>query len=385
MTRSISPGLRAVLVDLARFDASEDEDVRSALRALDDADWAHAFELAGTHRVLANLSRIVAAMPDAPPLSKHLARRLVIMLRRQAAARRWESASAIAALTAAGVDAVVLKGYVLGIECYPEFPLRETGDLDLLVAGDDVARAAAVLEAEGFERAQIVPATGEVEQLSSARLDGYADELQHLGEFTRVSDRGTGLTIDLHFRLSTVFDHLAPDTSVFLTSAQRSPDGTYLRFSPELMVAHLGYHAWWDTQSLTNVRSGLDLRLFQYSDILLAFRAWGLDCRAVLDAAEPAGVAVSTNWALWMTSAIFGDLPGSAAIDVDAAIAFDARFSDRWLQRETGTPLGEWDVPGPDRIFDAGRGARATAMIVEWIDGHTKRGDVLSWIVRDEQ
>lgn len=133
------------------------------------------------------------------------------------------------------------------------------------------------------------------------------------------------------------------------------------------------------------MRSGLDLRLFQYSDILLAFRAWGLDCRAVLDAAEPAGVAVSTNWALWMTSAIFGDLPGSAAIDVDAAMAFDARFSDRWLQRETGTPLGEWDVPGPDRIFDAGRGARATAMIVEWIDGHTKRGDVLSWIVRDEQ
>jgi len=385
MTLSISSALRAVLIDLARFDPDGDERIRSGLRMLDAADWAHLFELAATHRVLANLSRVVAAMPDAPPLSKHLARRLVIMLQRQATARRWESASAIAALTEAGVDAVALKGYVLAIECYPEFSLRETGDLDLLVAGEDVARAAAVLEAEGFTRAQIVPATGEVEQLSAARLAGYEDELQHVGEFTRVSERGTGLTIDLHFRLSTVFDHLAPDTPVFLASAVRSPDGTYLRFSPELVVAHLGYHAWWDTQSLTNVRNGLDLRLFQYSDIQLAFRAWGLDCRSILDEAERAGVGTTTNWALWMTCSIFGELPGSDSIDVDAAIEFDSRFSDRWLQRETSTPLGLWSVPGPERIFDANRAARATAMVIEWIDDHTKRGDVLSWTLRGDR
>ena len=382
MSQQLSPALRDVLIGLARFDKSRDTEVRSALHGLEPADWGRLFELAATHRVLANLSRVVADMADAPAPSKYLARLLLFMLKRQAATRRWETQTTVAALRAEGIDPVVLKGYALGTECYPEFYLRETVDLDLLIETDLLDRAEATLEAQGFTRSQFVPATGELEPLSAARIEGYRNELQHLGEFTRVSETGAALTIDLHFRLSTVFDHQAPDTDLFLANTVDFADAGYRRFRPELFVAHLAYHAWWDTQTLTNVRKGFDLRLFQYSDILLAFGTWGLGCRTVLEWARRANVYEATNWALWMTSEIFGGLEGDDVLDDDLASQVDRRFTDRWLQRGTDTPIGEWDRPGPTRIFDTHRGAQATAMIVEWLDQHTKRGDVLTWVER---
>ncbi|MCC2033219.1 nucleotidyltransferase family protein [Microbacterium allomyrinae] len=383
MTRPLNPAVRGILIELARFEPSRDSEVRSALRSLDPAEWGRLFELAGTHRVLANLSRIAAEMTDAPAPSKHLARRLLLMLKRQAAMRRWESQQTIAALRADGIDAAVLKGYVLGIECYPEFYLRETGDLDLLVEPDLLERAAASLQRQGFLTSQVVPATGELESLSPARIEGYRNELQHLGEFTRVTEAGSALTIDLHFRLSTVFDHRAPDTQVFLSHTADDVGGDYRRFAPELFVAHLAYHAWWDTQTLTNVRSGLDLRLFQYSDILLAFRAWDLTCGAVVEWAHRANVLDTATWALWMTSELFGGLAGDDVLDRKLAAEVDRAFTDRWLQRGTDSPIGQWDRLGPSRIFDVDRGAQATAMVIDWLDRHTKRGDVLTWIERD--
>lgn len=383
MNQSLSPALRDVLIGLARFDMSRDTEVRSALHGLEPADWGRLFELAGTHRVLANLSRIVADMTDAPAPSKYLARLLLFMLKQNAAMRRWESQTTISALRAEGINAVVLKGFALGTECYPEFYLRETVDLDLLIEQDFLDQAGASLESQGFTRSQFVPATGELESLSDARIEGYRNELQHLGEFTRVSETGAALTIDLHFRLSTVFDHQAPDTQLFLEHTVDYAEGGYRRFMPELFVAHLAYHAWWDTQTLTNVRKGFDLRLFQYSDILLAFRTWGLTCETVLKWARRANVFEATNWALWMTSELFGGLEGDGFLDHEFAAQIDRKFTDRWLQRGTDTPIGQWDRPSPSRIFDMHRGAQATAMVVEWLDHHTKRGDVLTWVERD--
>ena len=375
--------MRKCLIDLARFDLALDESIKGELLELQDDEWPQLFQLASAHRVLANLSRVVANMVEAPPLSISAARRQLILFKRQAAMRKYESESAIEVLRNKGVKVVALKGLVLGIECYPEFYLRETGDLDILIDLSELLVATDALLAEGFTRSQTVPGTGNLEEISVARLDGYASELQHVGEFTKLAANGSMLTIDIHYRLSTIFDHLSPRTDFFLNNTIVSSDLNFFQFRPELFVSHLGYHAWWDTQSLTNVRSGLDLRLFQYSDILLAFKRWNLTCSEVIRWSEQAGTLETSNWALWLTSRIFGSLPGDGVIDVDAAEKFDKRFSDRWIQRSTVEPLGEWGKLAFERIFDLTRGDQATAMITNWIDGHTKKGDILEWVIRE--
>lgn len=379
--QDIHDPVRAALIALARFDPRLDDQIRMALSHLSPDQWPLVFQLASAHRVLANLSRIVAADGTAPGLSRAFARRQLLFAKRQASIRRYESERVLSLLESRGLVAVPLKGHVLGTECYPEYYLREAGDLDVLVAESDLAAVSDVLASVGYAQRQLSPATWESSALSDARLRGYRSELQHLGEFLLERPDGAHLVIDVHHRLATAFDHIRPDHRALLS--RREPSGPYQRFRPEDFVAHLGYHAWWDTQSVVNVRSGLDLRLFQFSDVLRAFTAWELRCEDVLQAGEQAGLGETTNWVLWVTGELFEPLAGSRSIDAASAEILDLRLADRWLQRSTAEPLGTWDETTPERMFDARRGDRAAAMLLEWLDSHTKRGDVLQWRRRD--
>src|SRR5262249_59986901 len=60
-------------------------------------------------------------------------------------------------LAAAGVRAAALKGPVLGERLYPDPAARPSTDLDFLVLPDDLERAAAALQAIGYQ-AQTGPA-----------------------------------------------------------------------------------------------------------------------------------------------------------------------------------------------------------------------------------
>lgn len=380
--QDVDDPVRAALIALARFDPAIDGEIRASLARLTTGQWSVVFQLASAHRVLANLSRIVAADDTAPGLSRAFARRQLLFAKRQAGIRRYESEKALALLEGEGVAAVALKGHVLGTECYPEYYLREAGDLDLLVDESDLEVVAEALTSAGFAQRQLSPSTWESAPLSAARLRGYRSELQHLGEFLLERPDGAHLVIDVHHRLATAFDHIQPDHRALLTRRQTA--GAYQRFHPADFVAHLGYHAWWDTQSVVNVRSGLDLRLFQFGDVLRAFQTWDLHCDGVLAAGRDASIEAPTNWVLWVTGELFGPLPGYGSVDIDAAESLDRQLADRWLQRSTAEPLGTWDETTPTRMFDPRRGDRASAMVLGWLDSHTKRGDVLRWDRRDE-
>lgn len=379
---AVDDAIRSVLIDLARFDPGLDAEIRARLSRIEPERWPTLFQLASAHRVLANLSRIVAADHTVPGLSRAFARRQLLFGKRQASIRRFESERVLGLLDDADVTALPLKGHVLGSECYPEYYLREAGDLDLLVEEADLEATSKVLKDAGFAQKQLSPATWESTPLSDARLRGYRSELQHLGEFLLERADGAHLVIDVHHRLATEFDHIRPDHRALLLRAERT--GRYTRFRPADFVAHLGYHAWWDTQSVVNVRSGLDLRLFQFGDILRAFSTWGLTCRDVLSAGVAAGVDSSTNWALWVTDELFGPLPGGSDVDRAEARVMDLRLADRWIQRSTADPLGTWDETTPTRMFDLNRGERAAGLLLRWIDDHTKQGDILHWERREE-
>jgi hypothetical protein len=84
------------------------------------------------------------------------------------------------------LDAVVLKGAVLAHAAYPDPLLRPFTDIDLLVPGDQINHAIAVLATYGYQRARPEPAPG-----YDARV-GKAVALQHPG----------GVVVDLHRTLA---------------------------------------------------------------------------------------------------------------------------------------------------------------------------------------
>ena len=103
----------------------------------------------------------------------------------------------LAALTAEGIDAVVLKGLPVAQEAYGDLAARGPGDLDLLVAPERAAQAGAVLVAAGFAASTpppwLHPRTADDLLRDASRLPAVKDVL---------FCRGKQL-VELHWRLTT--------------------------------------------------------------------------------------------------------------------------------------------------------------------------------------
>lgn len=383
MNADREPALAALLLDVGRLDMQLDQSISARMGQLSKASLSELLVLANQHRLLSAVTRILASADGAPRPVRNMARRIQRVLRQDHAIRTAHVNDVLAALDERSVDSVVMKGPVLADQCYPHRHLREFNDLDLLVHPEDLETVARALGEVGYTQSEVDLETGTAFPLSAARLDGYARELQHLGEFVRQFPDGSFLSIDVHFRLSTIFDSVAPDTRQLLATAVRKPGYRYKQLGDAAFVTHLCYHAWWDTQSIANVANGKDLRLAQFADIRLALIAWGLECAEVLRFAREAGVAEVVHWALSVTQDLFGDLAGSAVIDVSVAQSIDLPIVDRWVSRGSGESIGTWQEPASSRMFDPDRANYARDALASWIEGHLHNGDVLEWRSRE--
>jgi hypothetical protein len=189
------------------------------------------------------------------------------------------------------------------------------------------------VQAEWDARAQQMVA------ISDARREGYEQELQHLAEFRR-RDPASGrlLSVDVHMRFSTAFDHESIDAAAVYKDAVQDPDTGMWIPAPEDIVCHLAYHAWWDTQSVSNIRNLRDLRLSHFVDIHRVIDHDDLSIERILRRAEQLGSTATVNWALCVLLHLF-DGYSAAGVDFERAVVMDLAVSDRWLQRETANPL----------------------------------------------
>lgn len=348
-------------------------------------DWGELIQQAQAHRVIALLADRCAELPTVPRLTAGLLFALDAYARADDNLRREEYASTLRALSDAGIRAVTLKGFPLSHLVYARPHHRSYKDLDILVAEADLDGATEVLGAAGFVQAEFNPRTRSLEPFSAARIAGYRHELQHLAEFSKLSPaNGRCLSVDVHFRFSTVFDHYRLDAEEVYRRAERDETYGWWRPQPVDIVGQLGYHAWWDTQSISNILNLMDLRLSHFNDIFRVIRHWGLDCGQILDRAAAIGAYETSTWALAITESLFGALPGADRLDRALAADLDARVADRWLLRSTSDPMFRWSVPAGERMFDAGRGDLALRHIwSDYFHARLRRGDVLSWIPRD--
>ena len=378
--------LRDLLTSLARHDQAGDDAAAERLGRLSEQEWGVLMQLAALHRILPNLARVAATVPRLPPQTVALLRYVRYTNRTASRCRQRAYAAVLDGLASAGIKAIALKGFVLATECYPTPETRTYFDLDVLVRSEELPEAASRLRAMGFEQAEVQSGTGLLTPISEERKRGYQDELQHIAELTRRDEEsGQILSVDLHFRLSTVFDHLAPVVEPMISASREYGAGRWM-LAPADFVTHLCYHAWWDTQSVDNVRKLEDLRLSHFADIRLAMERWQLSCGAVVERASELGVGPCAHWGLLTTSRLFEGLRGDDSLDLDAAGEIDAAIADRWVQRGTGEPFSRWRTPAWERIFVAGRAEEVAAMFLEgYIRSRTRRGDVMVWKPREER
>ena len=235
MTRSAEFALAAACCRWPRSEAT-----RAAVRAAAvGVDWRTFGTLIGRHRIegLAHAALADAEVRVGSPLAESLPRTApesTVGARRRAA----ESARLQAALDAAGLANLVLKGAALDGLAWGRIGLKRAWDIDLLVNPEDAPRARTELERHGYDLADPAGA----DQTAFATWVALSKE----SAFVRRSD---GSVAELHWRLVDA-DGLLPALSA------RGPTrdvalgaGLTIRtFAPEAHFAYLcvhgASHAW---------------------------------------------------------------------------------------------------------------------------------------------
>jgi hypothetical protein len=128
---------------------SEERRARLARLLTSTADWDTVISLAERHGV----AGLVYDQLHGAPVPPHVRDGLAALARANVARNlrlRHELSRLLAAFSRSGVAVLPLKGPVLADYLYPAPLLRTSGDLDVLVRGDDHARAVRLVEALGY-------------------------------------------------------------------------------------------------------------------------------------------------------------------------------------------------------------------------------------------
>lgn len=156
----------------------------------------------------------------------------------------------VGALRAAGMDPIVLKGLHTGAEYFPDPATRPSGDLDLLVAPRQRARAERVLDRCGFVEHNPAPGGGR----SEWRLASASAEVRSL----RFDHEDSPWHLDLHWELSRSY-HPAERCDLgetpFANHGSATIDGEQVRvLAQPCLTAFLAVHAGCDLSHVRLVR-----------------------------------------------------------------------------------------------------------------------------------
>jgi hypothetical protein len=233
------------IIALSAGTAARREAARAQAAALLEAlDWQRLVELLGVRRLLPTLGpRILElAGASAPERFQEAVAESLKSGRRQGAFLQLIAGRLIDALAAAGIRSTALKGALLGELLYGDPGRRQSSDIDLLVAAEELGEAVAVVRQLGYA-APVDP------------VDGRGLPLLH---FALIHEREALPPVELHWRVhwyEARFAHerlLAPDAG---SAAGWRPPPVYELAAMLLFYARDGFiglrhaadlAAWWD-------------------------------------------------------------------------------------------------------------------------------------------
>ena len=266
-----------------------DEAAQARLRAIlgGDVDWDHLWRLGHVHEVLPLLVTTITALGGSihPPeawSSDAQRRRSATLLQNRSLL--GELLATLDAMSAAGVEAIPVKGLVLTEMLYGNLALRPAGDIDVLVRADDLPAAREALRGRGYEQ-EAVPAYEE-------RHHPFHDAPYYRpGPFRHTA-------LELHHGLSAPRQFKMDAASLWERSVTTELFGRTLRvLGPEDTLLHLAVH-----------RARAPLRLRWLVDIAELMRRSGpeLDIAFLLGQARAIGARTTLSMTLELSERLLG-------------------------------------------------------------------------------
>jgi hypothetical protein len=250
-------------------------------------DWERLWRLGHMHDVLPLLAASLRPLASQAPIPaawlERAQRRFYATLLRNTALAD-ELARVCAALSAAGVAAIPVKGVVLGETVYGNLALRPAADLDVLVRPHDLPAARATLRALGYGQ----------------RAEPLFAELHHPYHDPQYFHPAAGgeICLELHWALwAARFFHLSADALWERASASRLRGAEVRLLSPEDTLLHLAIH---------RSRSALRLRFLCDVAELLRLHAGVLDWDYLVGQATAAGARTALFFALALPVDLLG-------------------------------------------------------------------------------
>ena len=176
-----------LVVACARTRIDDEQAARIRALAAEDVDWKRVFDIAAAHGVVPLLYRSLrSACADAvPPPALEYLRSQYRGHCRQSFVGAGQLLKLLALFQAEGIAVMPIKGPVLAGLAYGDIILRQFGDLDILLARRDLARARRLLAERGYRP----------DEYEAASLD--AENVNALG----FAGSGVDLPVELHWVL----------------------------------------------------------------------------------------------------------------------------------------------------------------------------------------
>lgn len=276
-------------------------------------DWDRLWRLGHLHEVLPLVMTSIAALggPARPPegwSADAQRRRSATLLQNRSLL--GELLTTLDALTAAGVEAIPVKGLVLTEMLYGNLALRPAADIDVLVRAEDLPAARDALRGLGYAQ-EAVP-------VYEARHHPFHDaQYYRPGPFRQTA-------LELHYGLSAPRQFRMDAASLWERSVTAELFGRQLRvLGPEDTLLHLAVH---------RARSPLRLRWLVDIAELLRRGSADLDVEFLLAQARAIGARTSLSMALELSDRLLG-APVPPALGAGLAIG---RTKRRLLERTCG-------------------------------------------------
>jgi len=309
--RTLAPPGREeeLLLCCARLRPSPEARGRIGAILAEPCDWGRIVRLALHHKMTPLLYRQLARRPEVPAEVREALRRHQREHARHGLALLGELLDLLGAFERAGIPAVPFKGPALAELAYGSLAARLSGDLDLLVRPEDVARVAAALEARGYVE-QTRWRTGE--PLDAAE-DAWYRHVQAEYVYLRPRD---GMVVEPHWALTPYPLAVAFDLEGIwrrtrrFTLAGREVLGLSLEDLVVALCVHGSKHEWTELRWICDIAE------------LLARRP-EIDWPGAHARAEEQGCARMLRLGLALAEGVLGaELPGAlrAAVSEDAAL-----------------------------------------------------------------
>jgi Uncharacterised nucleotidyltransferase len=218
--------LGPLLVSMCRRDAGE-RLTEAALQVLDDAKTRERFiDYATRHGVLGLALATLQRVRPRNGVTGAVFRECLHGCRRRAAVLELERDRILAVLRSAALDPIILKGAGLATTVYDEPAERNFGDIDLLLAQEEIDNAVMTLGRQGFH----FHSPG-----AEAAESGYREHHFHI----RV-ERPDGDMVELHWGLTRAIEPFHLDAAAFMAESVTVPGAGRLRVPrPEHALLHI--------------------------------------------------------------------------------------------------------------------------------------------------